>query len=62
MTACMQNGIPCPITKMDDETLEAFLSKVTFPLAAKPRKGSGSAGFKKIDSREDFDKYIKNVK
>ena len=58
MTACMKNGIPCPITKMDDETMEEFLAKVSFPLAAKPRKGSGSAGFKKVHNREELDKYI----
>lgn len=58
MTACMKNGIPCPITKMDDESMEAFLKKVSFPLAAKPRKGSGSAGFKKIHSKEELEQYI----
>ena len=58
MTACMKNGIPCPITKMDDETMDDFLSRVSFPLAAKPRKGSGSAGFKKIHTREELDQYI----
>lgn len=60
MTACMKNGIPCPITKMDDENMEEFLAKVSFPLAAKPRKGSGSAGFKKIHSREELYSYIEN--
>lgn len=58
MVACMKNGIPCPITKMDDETLDAYLEKVSFPLAAKPRKGSGSAGFKKINDRAELEKYI----
>lgn len=58
MTTCMKNGIPCPVTKIDDETMDEFLSKVSFPLAAKPRKGSGSAGFKKVHNREELDKYI----
>ena len=58
MTACTKNGIPCPITKMDDESMEEFLSKVSFPLAAKPRKGSGSAGFKKINNKRELDRYI----
>lgn len=57
MTACMENGIPCPVTKMDNETMDEFLAKVSFPLAAKPRKGSGSAGFRKIHSREELDQY-----
>lgn len=58
METCMKNGIPCPITKMDNETLDEFLKKVQFPLAAKPRKGSGSAGFKKVHSREELNRYI----
>lgn len=58
MSICMDNDIPCPITKRDSETLDEFLSKVSFPLAAKPRKGSGSAGFKKIHDKDELDKYI----
>ena len=58
MEICMDNGIPCPITKRDSETLDEFLTKVSFPLAAKPRKGSGGAGFKKINDRAELDRYI----
>lgn len=58
MKACMENDIPCPVTKMEDETLEEYLSKINFPIAAKPRKGSGGAGFKKINSREELESYI----
>ena len=58
MIISMKNGIPCPITKMDDETMEEFLSKISFPICAKPRKGSGGAGFKRIPSREVLDSYI----
>ncbi|MBR5527386.1 MAG: ATP-grasp domain-containing protein [Clostridia bacterium] len=58
MRICMENNIPCPITKMDDETMEEYLSKVSFPICAKPRKGSGGAGFKRIMNREELDKYI----
>ena len=58
MKVCMENGIPCPITKLDDETLEEYLKKVDFPLAAKPRKGSGGAGFKRINNREELDNYL----
>ncbi len=60
MTLCQQNGINCPITKMDDETLEEFLSRVPFPLALKPRKGSGSRGFHKVDTREQLDQLIES--
>ncbi len=58
MTICMENGIPCPITKMDDESLDEYLKKVQFPLACKPRKGSGSAGFKRVNSIEELNAYI----
>lgn len=58
MKSCMINGIPCPITKMDDESMDEFLSRVSFPLAAKPRKGSGSAGFKKVHNSKELEKYI----
>lgn len=58
MKICMENGIPCPITKMDDETLDEYLAKVSFPICAKPRKGSGGAGFKRIMDRQQLDAYI----
>lgn len=58
MRVCQENGIPCPITKMDDESLDEYLDKVRFPLACKPRKGSGSAGFKVAESREHLLKLI----
>ncbi|MBR2461089.1 MAG: ATP-grasp domain-containing protein [Clostridia bacterium] len=58
MKVCMENNIPCPITKMDDETMDEFLEKVDFPICAKPRKGSGGAGFKRIMNREELDKYL----
>ena len=60
MKACMENGIPCPITKMDDETMDEYLSKVSFPICAKQRKGSGGAGFKRIMNREELDEYIED--
>ena len=58
MKVCMENGIPCPITKMDNESMEDYLSKVSFPICAKPRKGSGGAGFKRIHTKDELDAYI----
>lgn len=58
MRICQENGIPCPRTKMDDETMDEYLAKVKFPLACKPRKGSGAAGFKKVNSKEELLDYI----
>lgn len=54
MTICTKNGINCPVTKMDDETLNEFLARCPFPLALKPRKGSGSRGFHKAENREQL--------
>lgn len=58
MRACMENGIPCPLTKMDDESLDSFLQKIEFPLACKPRKGSGSAGFHIVRDKQHLDELI----
>ena len=58
MRICMENGIACPRTKQDNETMDEYLAKAHFPLACKPRKGSGSAGFKRVNSREELQGYI----
>ena len=58
MVACMDNDIPCPITKRDDETLDEYIEKVGFPIAVKPRKGTGSIGFHCIKTREELDALI----
>lgn len=60
MKICMENGIGCPITKMDDETMDEYLAKVSFPLALKPRQGRGSVGFKKVHNREELDALIES--
>ena len=60
MNTCMDYSIPCPLTKRDSESLDEFLSKAKFPLACKPRKGTGSTGFKKVENREQLDNYIKD--
>lgn len=58
MRACMENGIPCPKSKLEEETMDEYLSKVHFPLACKPRKGSGSAGFKIVENRNQLTQLI----
>lgn len=62
MTICMENGINCPLTKTDSESLNDFLAKVSFPLALKPRKGSGSRGFYRADSKEHLMSLIDSGK
>lgn len=53
-----ENGIPAPKTRMQSESVEAYLSTVDFPLIIKPRNGVGSIGFHKFEKREDFAPYI----
>ncbi len=60
MCACMDNDIPCPITKRDDETLEEYISKVGFPLAIKPRKGTGSIGFHCINNQQELEALLES--
>lgn len=54
MELCMKNGINCPVTKLDDETLDEFLAKVKFPLILKPRIGSGSRGIYKANDKNEL--------
>lgn len=58
MELCMKNGIPCPITKLDDESMDDFMKKVSFPLILKPRVGSGSRGIHKADNKAELDELI----
>lgn len=51
MRICQEIGIPCPLTRMDGEDLDEFLDRVEYPIAIKPRKGSGSIGFKRINEK-----------
>lgn len=58
MKLCMENGIFCPKTKMDNESIEEYLATVNFPLALKPREGRGSVGFKKVNNKDELYKLI----
>lgn len=62
MKLCVENGIYCPKTKMDNETMDEYLATVQFPLALKPREGRGSVGFKKVHNREELEKLIADGK
>lgn len=61
MVICMDNGIPCPLTKRDGEDLNAFIEKVGYPFIIKPRAANGSKGLKIIRSREQLDKLLSNA-
>lgn len=63
MQVCMQNGIPCPKTIYDAETVEDILNScIQFPIILKPRNGFGSHGFHKIESEADLRKCIDEFK
>jgi carbamoylphosphate synthase large subunit len=54
MMTCMDEGIPCPITKRDNETYEEYIAKVGYPIAVKPRKGTGSIGFHCVENEQQM--------
>ena len=58
MLACMEGGIPCPVTRRDDESYEDFIRKVGYPIAVKPRKGTGSVGFHKVENDAQMKKLL----
>lgn len=56
----MEVGIPCPLTRKVNESVNDYLDRAKFPIIIKPRSGVGSIGFKKINDRSQFDKLIKD--
>ena len=54
-----QNNIPAPKTRMQSQSVDEYLSTVSFPLIIKPRNGVGSIGFHKFEKREDFEPYVR---
>ena len=55
MKACMENGIPCPITVCDIDNIEQVMdSQLTYPLVVKPRVGYGAIGFKKVENEQQL--------
>lgn len=58
METCMDEGIPCPKTKRENEPLESFTESIGYPLVAKPRMACGSMGLKIVKSKEQLDRLI----
>lgn len=54
-----RNNVPAPKTRLQSQTVEDYLSTVSFPLIIKPRNGVGSIGFHKFEKREDFEPYVR---
>lgn len=62
LIACEKVGVPCPLTRTDDETVEEYVKRAKFPLALKPRKGTGSIGFRKVETKEELEELIASGK
>ncbi len=58
MEICQKNNIPCTRTKMDDESLEEFISKVGYPIVVKPRSACGSVGFRCLENESELDSLL----
>ena len=54
----MRLGVPCPYTRQSHQDIEDFLNKAKFPIIIKPRSGSGSIGFHKFETEDDFRKRL----
>lgn len=60
MEICMDAGIPCPITKRENETIDEAIAKIGFPLIAKPRMANGSRGLKIVKTKEQLFSLIES--
>ena len=59
MKVCMENGIPCPQTIFDIETIEDVeKSKIKFPIIIKPRRMYGARGYHRFTSIQEMREYI----
>ena len=55
----MLSGIPCPYTRHSAQDVDDFLAHARFPAIIKPRRGLGSIGFHKFETKEEFWPYMK---
>ena len=62
MLICMENGIPCPKTYDENCTVKEQYINAQFPLILKPCSSCGSIGLSKIDSIEEIETKIKEIK
>ncbi len=59
MRVCMENGLPCPVTLFDLNSVEDVIgSGIRFPIVIKPRIGFGARGFNKFYSEQEFREYV----
>lgn len=59
MQICIENGLPCPKTYFDCESIEDVMAKdLVFPLIIKPRSSYGAIGFHKFDTEAELRVYL----
>lgn len=58
----MEIGIPCPYTRTDGQSLEAFICEAHFPVIIKPRQGIGSVGFHKFETEQELREAVESGK
>ena len=58
MEICMDNGIPCPNTRRENQSIYEFVNEVGFPLIAKPRMANGSRGLKIVRDLKSLENLI----
>ena len=59
MRVCMENGIPCPQTIFNIQSVEDVgKSEIKFPVIIKPRRMYGARGFHRFNSIKEMRKYV----
>lgn len=58
----MRNNIPCPYTRLGDQSIDDYVTHAHFPIIIKPRKGLGSIGFHKFENERAFRDAINTAK
>lgn len=61
MKVCMANGIPCPFTLDEVNSIDDVPQEVKYPVLLKPRSSCGSIGLHIANSRDELAKYIEQV-
>ena len=59
MRVCMENGIPCPKTLFEVNSVDDVIKgQIVFPIIIKPRRMYGARGFHILRTKEEFVQYV----
>ena len=56
----IQNRIPCPNTRRNEQSIDEYLRDAVFTIISKPRQGLGSVGFRKFETELEFRNALTN--